>query len=219
MAWIGAHFAAGMIGGGAVASAVCAVRGRGWKAVPVVMVASGMWAVIPDMPHTVRQDLAGTAFAQMFGSKALGQWLHAHGNWFWFHHWLDVHYGQPWPWPRLGLWGMAGLIIFYNAFIYVLFHAHKRHASEAAHWRAHRVGHELAQAQAADAAYEALKKVAGELEELKKQFLPSETEEEQPEPGGGTTEVEVPVVEGPATRGGGTVTEVVTDQAIAKQET
>ncbi len=123
MAWIGAHFAIGMSCSGAIAGGICQLRGRGWKSVPVAMLAGGLWAVAPDLPHTIRQDLPDTVFASWFGAKAATMWLHEQGNWFFFHKWLDQRYGGDWTLPRLGLWGMASLIVVYNTMVYALFRA------------------------------------------------------------------------------------------------
>ena len=41
---------------GAIAGGVCQLRGRGWKSVPLAMLAGGLWAVAPDLPHTIHRD-------------------------------------------------------------------------------------------------------------------------------------------------------------------
>ena len=118
-----------MVAGGAAAAGVCAVRRRGWKSVPVAMLAGGMWAIIPDLPRVIREDLPNTYLASTLGSRALGHWLNSHGNWFVFHGWFDRHYAQPWPDARWGLRGIAMIVVFYNVMAFTLFRANDRLAA------------------------------------------------------------------------------------------
>lgn len=122
MAWIGAHFAMGVACGGAAAAAVCCVRRRGWKSIPLAMLAGGVWAVVPDLPHTIRQDFPGTALASWLGSREATRVLHANGNWFFFHSYLDsLNVGADWREIRYGLRGMALILMAYNVLAFGLF--------------------------------------------------------------------------------------------------
>ncbi len=126
MAWIGAHFAIGVAGGGAIAAGICAVRKRGWKSVPIAMLAGGVWAVIPDLPRIVRDDLSIGLLTATIGSPGVIDWFHQHGNWFFLHRWVDVQAAQPWPEARWGLRGLAVILICYNLLAVGLYLANDR---------------------------------------------------------------------------------------------
>jgi hypothetical protein len=113
----------------------CTLQRRGrrpWKIVPLAMLAGGVWGALPDFPRTLRQQLDGTLVADIFGSHALEDFLHAHGDWFFIHGWLDHHYGTPWHQPRgLGLVGIALLVAAYNVLVGGLFVALDRQKEKA----------------------------------------------------------------------------------------
>ena len=172
MAWIGAHFAIGTACGGAVAAAACAMGRRGtrrWKLVPLGMVAGGLWAVLPDMPHTIRQDLPGTILADLLGNRPLSLWLHEHGNWFFFHRWLDVRYDAPWQTLRLGLRGVVLMMLTYHVLVAALFRAYDRKTVEVTKLKKQLVAHRLTALEAEDVAEAraTLTALAAELQQMK----------------------------------------------------
>ena len=82
--------------------------------------------------HTIRQDLAGTLFADLLGRSRFTHWLHEHGNWFFFHQWLDIRYESPWQYQRFGLRGIAVMVLAYNLLVGTLFYAYDRQSAQVA---------------------------------------------------------------------------------------
>lgn len=120
MAWTTMHFAAGMAGSGAVAVVACSVMRRGWRWLPAAMTLGGLWALVPDMPRIFREDAPWLPLSQTLGSKSLEAWLHQRGDWFFLHLRLDA---QP---HEYALHGLVGILVLYNAAIWLLMHLEKR---------------------------------------------------------------------------------------------
>lgn len=108
------HFAVGMAGAGLASATVCSMFGRGWRWVPLLMTAGGIWANVPDLPRFFREDFPSLPFAATLGSKALEIWLHDWGDVFFFHHALDC---QP---HEYALHGLLLILLLYNASILLL---------------------------------------------------------------------------------------------------
>lgn len=100
------HFAVGMCGGAVISLIPCLIRRRGYRHIPLVMTACGVWANIPDCPRLWRVDFTGLPFAGTLGSMELERWLHKYGDIFFFHHALDA---QPKEFALLGLFATIGL--------------------------------------------------------------------------------------------------------------
>jgi len=109
-----------------VAASICAVRRRGWRSVPVAMLAGGAWAVLPDLPGLVHDAVPDTFLARTLGARSLTQWFHEHGNLFFFHRYFDANYASPWESPRWGLRGILLILVAYNVMVAALFHAYRR---------------------------------------------------------------------------------------------
>lgn len=134
MAWTTMHFAVGMGCAGLAATGLCLTFKRGWRWIPAAMTAGGVWAVIPDMPRVLREDVPFTSEAIRAFSQTLETYLHEWGNLFFFHKVLD---DQPREYALLGL---TLILIFYNAAIlllmvmesrqrhHILNRAHRNHA-------------------------------------------------------------------------------------------
>jgi hypothetical protein len=114
MAWTTMHFAVGMACSGAVGVVACSVLRRGWRWLPAAMTLGGLWALLPDMPRIFREDATWLPLASMAGDKAIERWLHRHGDWFFLHQQLDA---QP---HEYALHGLIGILLFYNAAIWLL---------------------------------------------------------------------------------------------------
>lgn len=133
MAWTSMHFATGMIGGAAVAGAVCLATRRGWRWLPAAMTLGGLWAIVPDTPRLFREDFTSLGLRHTLGSHDLERKLHAVGDLFFFHHQLDA---QP---RELALHGVILMIVLYNAAIALLLvlEWRQRHSPAARAFRAH----------------------------------------------------------------------------------
>jgi len=79
------HLAVGMACGGLAAVAFCLAMKRGWRWIPLVMTAGAIWAILPDLPAMMRQQLAWMPLSQTLGSQALENALASWGNVFFFH--------------------------------------------------------------------------------------------------------------------------------------
>ena len=124
MAWTTMHFAVGMGCSGAAATVACFALRRGWRWIAPTMTLGGIWALVPDLPRILREDLAILPFASTLGAQSLENNLHAIGNLFFFHNSLDV---QP---NELALHGMGIILILYNAAIALLWYLeHKQRNS------------------------------------------------------------------------------------------
>ncbi|MCC7145368.1 MAG: hypothetical protein IT443_02890 [Phycisphaeraceae bacterium] len=133
MAWTTMHFALGMSCTGAVMGGACLALGRGWKWIPAVMTLGGCWALIPDMPGSIREQLGSLPLAGTLGSLTLEHFLHSIGDLFFFHKALDA---QPNEWA---LHGLAIILILYNISLAgFMFQDRKLHQHPALRaWRAH----------------------------------------------------------------------------------
>jgi len=135
MAWIGGHFAIGMACGGAAAAGWCAWRRRDWHLIPFAMAAGGVWAIIPDMPRVIREDLPGTWLAATAGARPLEEVLQYYGNVFFFHRWFDF--------AQTGRWGLRGLAIVvasYTVLSYFLIYQNGRLQQKVEQLRQHIYG-------------------------------------------------------------------------------
>ncbi|MEM9111132.1 MAG: hypothetical protein AAGC72_14020 [Planctomycetota bacterium] len=108
MAFTTMHFALGMVGAGAAATAGALVLRRGLRWVPLWMTAGGVWACVPDMPRIFKEDFPNAPFAQTLSAKPLQQWLQANGDLFFFHRMLD---SQP---KEYALQGLAIILTLYT---------------------------------------------------------------------------------------------------------
>ena len=106
MAWTSAHFAAGMIGGGAVGLGVCCLRRRGFDKMPLALTLGGIWGLAPDLPRLFREDFPSLGLASTLGSRDFEKWLHSFGDLFFFHSALDA---QPKEFALHGLFTIIGL--------------------------------------------------------------------------------------------------------------
>jgi hypothetical protein len=133
MAWSTMHFAVGMACAGAAAAGTALALRRGWRWVPAAMTLGGVWALIPDLPRTFREDVPNATFAAVLGSKALDHLLHDWGDLFFFHRALDT---QP---KEYALLGMGIILLLYNAAIAGLMWAERRQRNSPANraYRAH----------------------------------------------------------------------------------
>lgn len=120
MAFTTMHFAVGMAGAGALASVGALVFRRGWRWIPLAMTAGGIWACVPDFPRIFKEDFPSLPFAQTLSGKPLQQWLHAQGDWFFFHRMLDE---QP---KEFALHGLLGILMLYTASVFLLAVTHHR---------------------------------------------------------------------------------------------
>lgn len=133
MAFSTMHFGVGMACGAAAGLAGCVIARRGWRWIPAAATLGGVWAMAPDLPRIFREDFPSLPFASTLGAESLEKWLHAHGDWFFFHGSLDA---QPKEFALLGL----GLILLgYNLSIaHLLWLEHRQRNSVANRaWRAH----------------------------------------------------------------------------------
>lgn len=108
MAWASAHFAVGMACSGAVTTAVCLFRRRGWHWLAPVMTLGGIWAMGPDLPRLFREDFPSLPFASVLGQSHNERWLMQFGNLFFFHGMMDA---QP---KEYALHGLFAIILLYN---------------------------------------------------------------------------------------------------------
>lgn len=133
MAFTSMHFAMGMIGSGAIATAACLSIRRGFRWIPATMTIGGLWAVIPDLPRIWREDFPSLPLSSLLGSKYLEDQLHVVGDLFFLHRALDR---QPHEYTLLGL----GLIILMyslsTALLMYLEHRQRNSIGNRA-WRAH----------------------------------------------------------------------------------
>ena len=131
MAWTTMHFAVGMACSGAAATAVCLTLRRGWRWIPAVMTAGGVWALVPDLPRVFREDFPSLPLAPLFGNKVFEAGLNS--NLFFFHRTLDA---QP---HEYALHGLVIILLLYNAAIAGLMWAESLQRNSAANraWRAH----------------------------------------------------------------------------------
>lgn len=108
------HFAVGMAGAGALATIGCALVRRGWRFIPLAMTLGGFWAIVPDMPRLFRQDFPGLGLGGSLGSLSLERGLHAWGDLFFFHAYLDDQANE------YALHGLILMILLYNLAIALL---------------------------------------------------------------------------------------------------
>jgi len=120
MAFTTMHFAVGMSGTAAVSCAGALLLGRGWRWIPLTMALGGVLACVPDMPRLFRQDFPSLGLASTLGSKELEDTLHAHGDWFFFHHALDA---QP---REFALHGLVIILLLYSISSFLLAITHRR---------------------------------------------------------------------------------------------
>jgi hypothetical protein len=120
MAWTTMHFGVGMACAGAAAAGFSLVTGRGWRWLPAAMTLGGVWALGPDIPGMVREQLPSFPLSSILGSRQLELWLHRIGDLFFFHRALDA---QP---HERALHGLILILALYNAAIVLLM------------WREHR---------------------------------------------------------------------------------
>lgn len=125
MSWTTMHFAVGMACGGAIGAAGCAIARRGWRWLPLMMTAGGVWANVPDMPRFWRVDFPWLPFGRL-GSMEVERALHAWGDLFFFHHTMDVQ------WRGLALPGLFLILLFYNVALVTLILLGRRAAHRAA---------------------------------------------------------------------------------------
>lgn len=123
MAFTTMHFALGMAGAGALACAGALLLRRGWRWVPLVMTAGGIWACVPDFPRLFKEDFPNAPFAQTLSAKPLQQWLTTHGDWFFFHRALDA---QP---KEYALHGLLIILMLYTVSVFLLAATHRRPAA------------------------------------------------------------------------------------------
>ena len=116
MAWASMHFATGMVCSGAAGLAICVMRRKGWRWLPLVMTAGGFWACVPDYPRIWREDFPSLPLAGILGKKSLELKLHEMGDVFFFHHYLDTH--RPDVVNGELQYGLHGLVII--IFLYVM---------------------------------------------------------------------------------------------------
>lgn len=133
MAWTTMHFGIGMACAGAAATGLALITRRGWRWIPAVMTLGGVWALVPDMPRTFREDFPSLPLASILGDKSLERWLHAIGDLFFFHHSLDL---QP---REFALHGLVMILVLYNASIVMLMWRERMalDSPAARAWRAH----------------------------------------------------------------------------------
>lgn len=108
MAFTTMHFAIGMAGTGAAASVGAFFLRRGWRWIPLLMTAGGVWACGPDLPRLFREDFPSAPFAQTLSAKPLQLWLQNNGDLFFFHRILDE---QP---KEYALHGLLGILLMYT---------------------------------------------------------------------------------------------------------
>lgn len=127
------HFGVGMACAGAAAAGVSLLTGRGWRWLPAAMTVGGTWALMPDMPGMVREQLPNLPLASILGSRQLELWLHRIGDLFFFHRALDA---QP---HERALHGLILILALYNAAIALLMWLHRRAENHPAirAWHAH----------------------------------------------------------------------------------
>lgn len=125
MAFTSMHFAVGMACSGGVASVAALLMGRGWRWVPMVMTAGGVWACGPDMTRLFKEDFPNAPYAEALSSKSVQHWLDARADWFFFHGMLDA---QP---KEFALHGLLGIIALYSlcCFIFALMSRRRKPAS------------------------------------------------------------------------------------------
>ncbi len=130
MAWTSMHFAVGMGFAGAGTAALCMIRQRGWRWIPITMTVGGIWATLPDIPRLFREDFPSLGLGPILGSKQLEANLHAWGDVFFLHRQLDL---QP---REFALAGVILMILLYNAGLGLLMwleHRQKRKAHNSSH--------------------------------------------------------------------------------------
>ncbi len=125
MAFTSMHMAVGMACTGAAGVAACMVIRRGWRWIPLVMTLGAIWAVMPDLPRMVREQLAWLPLSQLLGSRGLEEALASWGNVFFFHRWLNSSTAD------LTLAGFALMFLMYNLSIVGLMMFERRHARRA----------------------------------------------------------------------------------------
>lgn len=129
------HFAVGMGVAGLATTAICAIRSRGWRWLPLAMTLGGCWALVPDMPRLWREDFPSLPLAHLLGAKSLEKWLHSRGDLFFFHQRLDA---QP---NEYALHGLVLILLFYNLSLIGLWRENRRQQREirslARRWEAH----------------------------------------------------------------------------------
>ncbi len=133
MAWTTMHYGVGMACAGAAATGLALITSRGWRWIPAAMTLGGVWALIPDMPRTFREDFPSLPLASILGSKSLERWLHSIGDLFFFHRSLDA---QP---HEYALHGLVIILVLYNASLVMLMWRERAalNSPEARAWRAH----------------------------------------------------------------------------------
>ena len=92
-----------------MAGIACCWLRRGWRWVPAAMTAAGFWALVPDMPRLLREDLPSVPLAGILGAKSLEVWLHGVGDIFFLHRVLDANLHE------FALHGLSLILLFYNA--------------------------------------------------------------------------------------------------------
>jgi hypothetical protein len=134
MAFTTMHFAVGM-GCAAVGTAgACLLVGRGWRWLPAAMTAGGIWAIAPDLPRILHEDLPGPTWLGMLG-KGGELLLNRFGDLFFFHATLD---SQP---REFALHGLMLIVLMYSGGIWLLMALERkqyRRAERHAHHRAAR---------------------------------------------------------------------------------
>lgn len=108
MAWTSAHFAVGMVAGGAATLAASLVYRRAWRLSIPMMTLGGLWAIVPDLPRLWREDFPSLPLSSILGRRELEVWLHGYGDVFCLHRMLDA---QP---REFALHGLAGIVLMYN---------------------------------------------------------------------------------------------------------
>jgi hypothetical protein len=102
------HFGVGMACGGAAATLLAALRGRGWKWITPVMTLSGVWALGPDLPRIFREGYPSLPLARYLGDESVDRWLLSFGDVFFFHAMLD---SQP---RQYAVQGLVLILLCYN---------------------------------------------------------------------------------------------------------
>ncbi len=133
MAWTTMHFGVGMACAGTAMAGFSLLTGRGWRWLPAAMTLGGVWALGPDIPGMVREQLPSFPLASILGSRQLELWLHRIGDLFFFHRALDA---QP---HERALHGLILILALYNAAILLLMWRENRALNHPAirAWHAH----------------------------------------------------------------------------------
>lgn len=120
MAWTTAHFATGMICGGAISGLWFYYRNRRLGGLGLGATLGGIWAILPDLPRVFREDFPQLGLADSIGAKSFERGLHEIGDVFFMHASLDH---QP---KEYALHGLIVILFMYNLILFLNWRERRR---------------------------------------------------------------------------------------------